>query len=102
MATTLLERGSGLDEFSREIRVLANRQYSCAQSQRLYSVPLTLERARLWTLQLALWILNRRDCWAFAQALVPFEVKKLVWAHEEDELAGNAARGVEDHFALEI
>jgi hypothetical protein len=102
MATTVLARDSALESFKREIRVLANGQYSCRHSQRLYSLPLTVERARLWTLQMSLWMLNRRDCWAFAQGLAPFEVKKLIWQHEEDELAGNAARGVEDHFALEI
>jgi pyrroloquinoline quinone (PQQ) biosynthesis protein C len=51
---------------------------------------------------MALWTLNRRDCWAFAQALAPFEVKRMIWKHEEDELDGNKERGVEDHFALQI
>ena len=30
------------------------------------------------------------------------DVKKLIWEHEEDELAGNKARGVEDHYSLQV
>jgi pyrroloquinoline quinone (PQQ) biosynthesis protein C len=53
-------------------------------------------------LQKAIWVLNRRDCWAYAQAKAPFGVKQLVWQHEEDELGGDVARGLEDHYALNI
>lgn len=96
------KHGVDLTGFTTEIRAMANWQYQCPQSQRLYSLPLSMERARMWTLQMAFWILNRRECWAFAQALAPMAVKKLIWAHEEDELAGNKERQVEDHYALEI
>jgi hypothetical protein len=91
-----------LERFVAEVRARANAQYQTPQSLRLFAVPLTIERARLWSLQLALWTVNRRDCWAFAQGLAPMEVKRLIWEHEEDELKGNKARGVEDHFALQV
>jgi hypothetical protein len=91
-----------LDAFIAEVRTRANGQYRTPQNNRLFAVPLTLERARVWSLQNALWTLNRRDCWAFAQAHAPMGVKKLIWEHEEDELQGNKARGVENHFALQV
>lgn len=96
------KHGVDLTGFTAEIRAMANWQYQCPQSQRLYSLPLSMERARVWTLQMAFWILNRRECWAFAQALAPMDVKKLVWAHEEDELSGNKERNVTDHFSLQV
>lgn len=101
MATVLKPRPD-IKAFAKDVRVRANAQHMTPQSQRMYAVRFNLERARYHTLQRAHWTLNRRDCWAFAQALSPMEVKKMVWAHEEDELAGNRARGVEDHYALRV
>lgn len=93
---------NALAAFARDVRERANAQYATPQHRRLFAVPLTVPRARLWALQMALWTLNRRDCWAFAQGLAPFAVKQLIWAHEEDELAGNKLRDMEDHFALQV
>ena len=93
---------SEIKAFAEEIRARANAFFETPQCKRLYSIPVTLERARLRFLQVALWTLNRRDCWAFAQALAPFDVKQMIWKHEEDELAGNKTRGVADHFAMQI
>lgn len=93
---------SDLASFAREVRRRANRQHQMPQNKRLLSLRLTVERARVSTIQRSLWTLNRRDCWAYAQAKAPFEVKKLIWEHESDELSGNKERGVEDHYALRI
>jgi hypothetical protein len=98
--TTTFEGKTALKAFADELRTRANAQYQTRQSKRLFAVPLTLERARVWALQQSLWVLNRRDCWAFAQALAPFDVKQMIWAHEQDELDGNKIRGVDNHFAL--
>ncbi len=65
-------------------------------------MPLNLARAQLYTLQKSHWNINRRDCWAFAQGHAPMDVKRLIWEHEEDELAGNKHRGVEDHYSLQV
>lgn len=91
-----------LERFANEIRVRANRQHEMPQTKRLLSLPLSMERARYSTLQRAHWNLNRRDCWAYAQARAPLDVKKMIWEHEMDELAGNQVRGVEDHYALRM
>jgi hypothetical protein len=102
MATMISEPGVDLESFCDEIRAMANWQYQCPQSQRLYSVPLNVARARVWTVQMVLWTLNRRDCWAFTQGAAPMDVKKLIWEHEEDELAGNKECGVADHYSLAV
>ena len=91
-----------IETFARETRALANAQYQTPQYRRILSLPLNTARARVYTLQKAFWNLNRRDCWAFAQGHAPMDVKKMIWEHEEDELAGNKARGVEDHYSLQV
>jgi hypothetical protein len=100
--TATIDSGVDLGTFSRDVRVLAGAQYESPQYRRLLSMPLNRERAQIYTLQKSHWNLNRRDCWAFAQAHAPMDVKRLIWEHEEDELAGNAARGVEDHYSLQV
>lgn len=99
---SVLAERPDLADFVAAVRKGANAQFACRQHERLFAVPLTLERARAWLLQLSLWTLNRRDCWAAVQSLAPFDVKRLIWDHERDELAGNTERGVEDHHALGI
>lgn len=88
--------------FAQEVRRRAIAQFETRGYQRCLSVPLTRERAQVYVLQKSFWNLNRRDCWGFAQGLAPMSVKKLIWEHEEDELAGNASRGVEDHYSLQV
>ena len=88
--------------FANELRRRANLQFKTRNANRMFTLPVSLERARARTLQMSLWTMNRRDCWGFAQGLAPFEVKQMIWEHEEDELAGNKARGVENHFALGV
>jgi hypothetical protein len=101
MATVLKPRVD-LKAFAKEVRARANAQHETPQSKRLYAVRFNPERARAHSLQRSHWTSNRRDCWAYAQAVSPMAVKKLIWAHEEDELNGNRARGVEDHHTLRV
>jgi hypothetical protein len=101
-AVETIERAPDIKAFANEVRKRANAQFETPQYRRILSMPLTKRRAQVYTLQKAFWNLNRRDCWAFAQALAPMDVKKLIWAHEEDELAGNKTRGVEDHYMLQV
>jgi hypothetical protein len=91
-----------VQKFAKEVRELANALYETPGYRRILSMPLNLARARLYTLQKSHWNINRRDCWAFAQGHAPMDVKRLIWEHEEDELAGNKDRGVEDHYSLQV
>lgn len=102
MATALKPDNSELKAFIAEVRRGATAQFTSPQYKKLLALPLTQERAQVYTLQKTLWTLNRRDCWAFAQALSPMDVKKLVWAHEEDELSGNKERNMGDHYSLQV
>lgn len=92
----------GLKELEAELIELANAQHESYAYEHLFSVPLTVARVRLHHLQKSLWVLNRRDCWAYAQAAAPFDVKQLVWDHEREELRGDEARGMDNHYGLEI
>ena len=101
MASTLTQSPE-MKELEAGLVELANAQHGSEAYQRLFSVPLSIPRIRAHHLQKAIWVLNRRDCWAYAQAKAPFGVKQLVWQHEQEELGGDVARGLEDHYALNI
>ena len=57
---------------------------------------------KVYILQRAFFHLNRRDCWAYVQAAAPFDVKRMIWYHEREELTGDQARGLPDHYTLGI
>jgi pyrroloquinoline quinone (PQQ) biosynthesis protein C len=94
--------GIDIQKFAKEVRALANAQFQTPGYKRVLSIKLNRARAQVYTLQKAHWNINRRDCWAFAQGHAPMDVKKMIWEHEEDELAGNKTRGVEDHYSLQV
>lgn len=100
--TTATDVAHDLQRFTSELRRRANAQYETTNLRRLMELPLSVERARVWALQMKFWLSNRRDCWGFAQGLSPEPVKALIWEHESDELAGNVERGVEDHGSLHV
>ena len=101
MATNVKPSGK-LQSFCAEIRARANAQINSPETKRLLETPMTRKGANLQSLQRVHFTTNRRDCWAFTQALAPMDVKKFIWEHEEDELAGNKARGMPDHHTLQI
>lgn len=81
---------------------LANEQHQSAEFQRLFAAKFTRRGAQQYFLQHAQFNLNRRDCWGYVQGAAPMAVKRLVWEHEEGELAGNKQRGVADHYTLAV
>ncbi len=99
---TVLKITDTMDSFAQEVRRLANAQFTSDGYRRVLEMPLTTERAQKYTLQKGFWNINRRDCWANAQALAPMDVKAMIWGHELDELDGNKERGVEDHYSLQV
>jgi len=86
------ERTATLDE-------MVNRQFESPEFKYFLSVPLTMERARYYIIQNAVYTSNRRDCWGYVQGSAPLDVKRLVWQHESDELV-NDPRCNMDHFSL--
>jgi hypothetical protein len=97
-----MTKPSNVRDLEREFVEMAKEQHKSRAYERLFSVPLSIARVREHHLQKAIWVLNRRDCWAYAQAKSPFWVKQLVWEHESEELHGGGERGVDNHYALAI
>jgi hypothetical protein len=72
-----------------------------SQRLKLRDVPLTPARGKLIALQRALFNKNRRDCWGAVQCSAPIDVKRVVWAHEEEELVRDPRCG-SDHYSLHV
>lgn len=94
---------AGAGQFARRLEVELNRmvnaQFDSPEFRLLAETPLTLARARYYTVQLAFYAANRRDCWAYVQARAPIDVKQAIWKHEEDELISDSRAGA-DHITL--
>ena len=56
-----------LDKLNR----LANAQFDTPEFLRLISLPLTVHRARCYTIHMAHYVNNRRDCWGYVQGAAP-------------------------------
>ena len=82
-----------------ELRRMANAQFETPEFRALLDLPFTRERARVFTIHMARYIANRRDCWAYVQGGAPLEVKRLIWRHEQEELIEDPNVGT-DHFTL--
>jgi hypothetical protein len=102
MASSLAADAPSLTSLQQILVDEANAQHESEAYQRLFSVPLSFARVRAHHLQKAIWVLNRRECWAYAQAKAPFDVKQLIWQHEQEELDGDVTRGLENHYALNV
>ena len=88
-------------ELTATLDQMVNDQFETLELKRFFSVPLTLERARFYVIQNALYTSNRRDCWGFVQGAAPLEVKRVIWQHESDELV-NDPRANMDHYTLTV
>ena len=91
-----------LDALEKTLFAMANEQMDSPELRRLYAVPLNRDAARFYILQRAHFVMNRRCCWGHVQGAAPFDVKKLIWEHEQEELIGDPERGVADHVTLGI
>lgn len=89
-----------LEDLTHAVCKMANDVFESDEYQHFLSIPLTRSRAAYYIFERSHYHLNRRECWGYVQARAPFDVKQAVWDHERDELAGDAARGVENHWVL--
>jgi pyrroloquinoline quinone (PQQ) biosynthesis protein C len=85
-----------------ELVRLCNAQFDSAPFKRLLQAKFTRERAQHYSIQMAFYVQNRRDCWGYVQGSAPLDVKQMIWHHEQDELVGHKAQGKLDHIALAI
>jgi hypothetical protein len=82
-----------------ELTTMAIAQFETPEFRLFFDTPLTLERARFVALQFLFYNDNRRECWAYVQARAPWDVKRAIWSHEEDELHFDP-RAQSDHRVL--
>lgn len=82
-----------------ELTKMAIAQFETPEFRLLFDTPLNIERARYVALQFLFYNDNRRECWAYVQARAPWDVKRAIWSHEEDELHFDP-RAQSDHRVL--
>jgi hypothetical protein len=81
---------------------VANDQFATPPFRRLLSTKFSPKRAQQYSIQMAYYVKNRRDCWGYVQGSAPLETKKIIWEHERDELIGKESEGKQDHIALAV
>ena len=87
------------DRLETELNRMVNEQFTSPEFRFIADTPLTIARAKFYTLQMVFYAANRRDCWAYVQARAPLDVKQAIWHHEQDELIVDP-RGGADHMTL--
>jgi hypothetical protein len=85
-----------------ELVRLANEQFESAPFKRLLQTKFSRARAQQYSIQMAHYVHNRRDCWGYVQGAAPLDVKKMIWQHEQDELIGKTSEGKYDHITLAV
>ncbi|MBM4261756.1 MAG: iron-containing redox enzyme family protein [Deltaproteobacteria bacterium] len=93
---------TGVDKLWGELVRLCNEQFESASFKRLLNAKFTKARAQHYSIQMAYYVQNRRDCWGYVQGSSPLDVKQMIWAHEEDELIGRKSEGKTDHITLAV
>lgn len=93
---------NGLEGLWDELVRLCNDQFSSPPFKHLLGTKFSNDRARQYSIQMAYYVQNRRDCWGYVQGSSPLEIKKLIWEHEEDELIGRKSEGKMDHITLAV
>ena len=93
---------NGVESMWNELLRLCNAQFESDPFKRLLGAKFTKQRAQHYSIQMAYYVQNRRDCWGYVQGSAPFAVKKIIWQHEEDELVGRKSEGKPDHITLAV
>ena len=91
-----------IDKMWRELVRLCNEQFETAPFKRLLRAKFSRERAQHYSIQMAYYVRNRRDCWGYVQGSAPLEVKRWIWQHEQDELIGRKSENKQDHITLAV
>jgi hypothetical protein len=93
---------NGTDKMWQTLVQMANDQFDTPPFKRLLNMKFSCERAQQYSIQMAYYVRNRRDCWGYVQGSAPLDVKRLIWEHEEDELIGKKSEGRDDHITLAV
>jgi Iron-containing redox enzyme len=93
---------NGIDAMWQRLVQMANDQFDTPPFKRLLNTKLSRGRAQQYSIQMAYYVKNRRDCWGYVQGGAPLDVKRLIWEHEQDELIGKKSDGKDDHITLVV
>jgi pyrroloquinoline quinone (PQQ) biosynthesis protein C len=93
---------NGLTHMWDELVRMCNEQFETPSFKRLLGIKFSRGRAQQYSIQMAFYVKNRRDCWAYVQGSAPLDVKRMIWEHEEDELIGKKSAGKIDHISLAL
>ena len=85
-AVEILNPDLDLKPFIKEVQQRAIAQFETPQYKRILSIPLSLERARVYELQKSPLDLEPSRLLGLRQALSPMAVKKLVWSMKKTSL----------------
>jgi hypothetical protein len=75
------------------INEMVNRQFDTLEFKKLFAVPLTPGRVKVYQNHMTFYTANRRDCWSFVSGKAPLDVKRAIWEHEKDELIHDPRMG---------
>jgi hypothetical protein len=93
---------NGIERMWQELVGMVNGQFETPSFRRLLAIKFSQKRAQEYSIQMAHYVKNRRDCWGYVQGSAPLAVKKLIWEHEQDELIGRKSEGKQDHITLAV
>ena len=86
-------------ELKDELNRIVNEHYQTPEIISFNSFPMTASRAGTLMVHRVHYTINRRNCWGSVQSSCPMDVKRLIWAHEQDELMSDPRFGGDHHTA---
>jgi len=93
---------NGIGNMWNELVRMVNEQFDTPPFRRLLGMKFSQKRAQEYSIQMAYYVMNRRDCWGYVQGGAPLDVKRMIWEHEQDELIGKQSEGKDDHITLAV
>ncbi len=93
---------NGIDKMWQSLVQMANDQFDTPPFKGLLNTNFSRQRAQRYSIQMAYYVKNRRDCWGYVQGSAPLDIKRLIWEHEQDELIGKKSEGKDDHITLAV
>lgn len=93
---------NGIDTMWEKLVQMVNEQFDSPPFRRLVETKFSREHAKHYTVQLAHYVKNRRDCWGYVQGAAPLDIKRIIWEHEREELVGDQEAGKPDHIELTV
>lgn len=87
------------NDLKEELNRIVNEHYQTPEIISFNSFPMTVARAGTLMVHRVHYTINRRNCWGSVQSSCPMDVKKQIWAHEQDELVSDPRFGGDHHTA---